>query len=70
MRDSGDATVGLATMPMRAFLLATSPGHRARLILPKGVLSGKEFPVTSKYNDSLTSCIICDFGSRVSRATV
>ena len=32
----------------RAFLLATSAGPRARLMLPKGALSGVECPVTSK----------------------
>jgi len=55
---------------MRAFLLATSASHRARLMLPSGVLSGKEFPVTSKYSDSLTSCGSFDFGRSVSRATL
>jgi len=33
---------------MRAFLLATSAGWRARLMLPTGVLSDVECPVTSK----------------------
>jgi hypothetical protein len=62
---------GLATNPpIRAFLLAISAGHRARLMLPRGVLSGVEFPVTSKYNDSLASCPMFDLGRRVSRATV
>ena len=55
--------------PIHAFLVAISPGHRARLMLPSGVLSGSECLVKSKYNDSLTSCPSRDFGSRVSRAT-
>src|SRR5260221_7722681 len=55
---------------MRAFLLATSAGQRARLMLPTGVLSGVEFPVTSKYVDSLAAIGSFDFRSRVSRATV
>jgi|SRR5271155_4208603 hypothetical protein len=37
---------------MRAFLLATSEDQRARLMLPTGVLSAVEFPVTSKYTAS------------------
>jgi hypothetical protein len=55
---------------IRAFLLATSPSQRARLMLPSGALSGSEYPVTSKYTCSLSSCGRRDFGSRVSRATV
>jgi len=55
---------------MRDFLLATSAGHRARLMLPRGVLSAVEFPVTSKYTASLASVVSCDFGSKESRATV
>jgi hypothetical protein len=39
----------LLSARMRAFLLATSAGWRARLILPRGVLSEVECPVTSKY---------------------
>src|SRR5882672_6357423 len=55
---------------MRAFLLATSPLQRARLMLPGGVLSDVEFPVTSKYVASPTSNRSCDFCRRVSRASV
>jgi len=51
---------------IRAFLLATSAGRRARLMLPTGVLSGVEFPVTSKYIALLSSGESCDFGWRVS----
>src|SRR5882724_6688607 len=51
---------------MRAFLLATSAGQRARLMLPTGVLSGVELPVTSKYVVALSSGSSCDFGRRVS----
>jgi hypothetical protein len=40
---------------MRAFLLATSEDQRARLTLPRGVLSGVELPVTSKYTASAAS---------------
>src|SRR6202158_281408 len=54
---------------MRALLLATSAGQRARLILPTEVLSGVEFPVTSKYTASLSSGESCEFGTRVSFAT-
>src|ERR1700736_2376110 len=54
----------------RAFLLATSAGQRARLMLPTGVLSGVAFPVTSKYTASLASDESCEFGNKVSRATV
>src|ERR1700730_15764233 len=56
--------------PMRACLLATSAGQRARLMLPTGPLSGVEFPVTSKYVALLACAESCDFGTRVSRATV
>src|SRR5271167_192360 len=55
---------------MRTFLLATSAGQRARLMLPTGVLSGVECPVTSKYIASPASGPSCEFGRRVSRATV
>jgi hypothetical protein len=34
-------------LSIRAFLLACSAGERARLMLPTGVLSGVECPVTS-----------------------
>lgn len=36
------------SLAWRAFLLATSAGPRARLMLPRGALSGVECPVTSK----------------------
>src|SRR5580658_2347475 len=55
---------------MRAFLLATSAGWRARLMLPTGVLSGVECPVTSKYIASASSGWSCDFDKSVSRASV
>src|SRR5207244_7436770 len=55
---------------MRAFLLATSAGQRARLMLPTGVLSGVELPVTSKYVAALSSASSREHGSRVSLATV
>src|SRR5580693_3639461 len=55
---------------MRAFLLATSAGWRARLMLPTGVLSGVECPVTSKYIASAASGWNCDFDKRVSLAMV
>jgi hypothetical protein len=55
---------------MRAFLLATSAGPRARLMLPRGMLSGVECPVTSKYVASPASRGSCDFDRRESRATV
>ncbi len=55
---------------MRAFLLATSAGQRARLMLPTGVLSGVELPVTSKYVVALSSGSSRERGSRVSLATV
>src|SRR5712672_2037783 len=55
---------------MRAFLLAASEGHRARLMLPTGVLSGVELPVTSKYVVALSSGSSRERGSRVSLATV
>jgi len=53
---------------MRAFLLATSPVQRARLMLPRGVLSGLEFPVTSINVAAASSTESCDFGRRVRRA--
>src|SRR6267378_8480601 len=62
--------VSLFSLPMRAFLLATSAGQRARLMLPTGVLSGVEFPVTSKYVGSLASNDNCEFLRRASLATV
>jgi len=37
--------VQLLSARMRAFLLATSPRWRARLMLPMGMQSGAEFPV-------------------------
>ena len=37
-----------APLGIRAFLLATSPGQRARFMLPTGFESGIAFPVTSK----------------------
>jgi hypothetical protein len=40
--------VYLSATCIRAFLLATSAGQRARLMLPTGLLSGVELPVTSK----------------------
>src|SRR5271165_155025 len=55
---------------MRAFLLATSEGQRARLMLPTGVLSDVEFPVTSKYVVSAASGRSSEFLKSVSRATV
>ena len=55
---------------VRAFLLATSPSLRARLMLPRGVLSGVEFLVTSKYVASPSSGQRANFDKRVSRATV
>src|SRR6266699_4343879 len=53
---------------MRAFLLATSAGQRARLMLPTGVLSGVELLVTSKYVVALSSGSSRERGSRVSLA--
>src|SRR5882724_13712901 len=50
---------------IRALLLATSAGQRARLMLPTGLLSGVEFPVTSEYVALLSSGESCDFGRRV-----
>jgi hypothetical protein len=47
---------------MRAFLLATSAGQRARLMLPTGLLSVVECPVTSKYIPSLSSGESSEFG--------
>src|SRR5882672_11972596 len=55
---------------VRAFLLATSAGQRARLMLPTGLLSGVELPVTSKYVASLASNDSGEFLRRVSLATV
>src|SRR5438105_15672954 len=55
---------------MRAFLLATSAGQRARLMLPTGVLSVVELPVTSKYVVALSSGSSRERGSMVSLATV
>jgi hypothetical protein len=55
---------------MRAFLLATSAGPRGRLMLPRGMLSGVECPVTSKYVASPASKGSCDFDRRESRTTV
>ena len=54
----------------RAFLLATSAGQRARLMLPTGLLSAVEFPVTSKYAAALAAASRCDFGSGERRPTV
>src|SRR5450631_54925 len=54
----------------RAFRLATSAGHRARLILPTGLLSGVELPVTSKYTASLASADNCEFSISESLATL
>src|SRR5258705_11658271 len=54
---------------VRAFLLATSAGQRARLMLPTGLLSGVELPVTSKYIASLASADNCEFLIRESLAT-
>jgi hypothetical protein len=55
---------------VRAFRLATSAGHRARLMLPRGALSGDEFPFTSKEIASLASGGNRERGSKAGRATV
>jgi hypothetical protein len=55
---------------MRAFLLATSADQRARLMLPTGLLSAVECPVTSKYISSLSLGESCEFGNRTSLATL
>src|SRR5260370_29841602 len=54
----------------RALLLATSAGQRARLMLPTGLLSGVELPVTSKYIASLASNDNCELLVRASLATL
>src|SRR5438874_2924124 len=54
----------------RALLLATSAGQRARLMLPTGLLSSVELPVTSKYVASLASNDSCESLIRVSLATL
>src|SRR5271156_696840 len=54
---------------MRALLLATSAGQRARLMLPTGLLSDVELFVTSKYVAALASNDNCEFLRRVSLAT-
>ncbi len=55
---------------MRAFLLATSAGQRARLMLPTGLLSGVALPVTSIYVASEAGASSCEFLRSVSRPTV
>src|SRR5882762_2650250 len=61
---------GAKSYLIRAFLLATSAGQRARLMLPTGALSGVELPVTSKYIASLASDDNCEFPIRTSLATL
>src|SRR5882757_9787498 len=61
---------GAKSYLIRAFLLATSAGQRARLMLPTGLLSGVELPVTSKYVASLASNDSCESLIRVSLATL
>ena len=55
---------------MRAFLLATSAGQRARLMLPTGALSGVELPVTSIYSAWASSGFSSEFRRSVSRPIV